>query len=107
MSWKDLKMIHEVDDEEQYFGMREEAEEAYKEGCKHGFMKALKKLKELGYRIPQELKNQEMGERMMQREDEDYDDDMGMRGGYSYSQGQRGGDGMGERRRRRSNGQWY
>ena len=67
----------------------------------------LKKLGELGYRIPPELKSRGMGERMMQREEDDYDDDMGMRDGYSYSYGQRGDEGMGERRRRRSNGQWH
>ena len=107
MSWKNLRMIHEVDDDAQDFGMRNETEEAYKEGCKHGFMKALKKLKELGYRIPSELKMHEMGERRMDPEETDYDEEMGMRDGYSYSQGQRGSEGMGERRRRRSNGQWY
>lgn len=106
MSWKNLKMIHEIDDEmENGFGMRDEAEEAYEEGCRHGFEKAIKKLKKLGYRVPPELM-QGMGERSLQRDgymDDDDDDDMGMRGGY----GQRdGSSGMGERRRRRSDGRY-
>ena len=106
MSWKNLKMIHEIDDEmENGFGMRDEAEEAYEEGCRHGFEKALKKLKKLGYKVPSELM-QGMGERNLPRETsmDDDEDDMGMRGGY----GQRDGSGgMGERRRRRSDGRWY
>ena len=49
---------------------------------------------------------QGMGERNLPREnsmDDEEDDDMGMRGGY----GQRdGSDGMGQRRRRRSDGRY-
>ena len=98
-------MIHEIDDEmESGFGMRDEAEEAYEEGCRHGFEKAVKKLKKLGYRVPPELM-QGMGERSLPRDGsmDDDEDDMGMRGGY----GQRdGSDGMGQRRRRRSDGRY-
>lgn len=110
MNYKNLKLIHEIDDEQEVgFGQRDEAEEAYAEGCRHGYQKALKKLKQLGYRVPPELA-QGMGERMMQREVpmDDDDDDMGERGG---GYGQRGedysGSDMGQRRRRRSNGQYW
>ena len=108
MSYRNLKLIHEIDDEQEGgLGLRDEVEDAYEEGCRHGFEKALKKLKKLGYRVPPEL-TQGMGERTMQRDMgvDDEDDDMGDRGDY----GQRGrgysGEGMGERRRRRSNGQY-
>lgn len=106
MSYRNLKLIHEIDDEqERGFGLRDEAEEAYEEGCRHGFEKAVKKLKKLGYRVPPELM-QGMGERNLPREnsmDDEEDGDMGMRGGY----GQRdGSDGMGQRRRRRSDGRY-
>lgn len=105
MSYRNLKLIHEIDDEqERGFGLRDEAEEAYEEGCRHGFEKAVKKLKKLGYRVPPELM-QGMGERNLPREnsmDDEEDDDMGMRG-----YGQRdGSDGMGQRRRRRSDGRY-
>lgn len=108
MSYRNLKLIHEIDDEQEGgFGLRDEVEEAYEEGCRHGFEKALKKLKKLGYRVPPEL-TQGMGERTMPRDMgvDDEDDDMGERGDY----GQRGrgysGEGMGERHRRRSDGRY-
>ncbi len=75
------------------FGMREgdEVERAYREGCKHGYEKAR-----------QEMMGQRGGygeRRMMPPYYPEYP--MGMRGGdYDY-------DDMGERRRRRSNGQFY
>ena len=74
------------------FGMREgdEAERAYREGCRHGYEKAR-----------QEMMGQRGGygeRRMMPSYYPEYP--MGMRGGdYDY-------DDMGERRRR-SNGQFY
>lgn len=108
MSYRNLKLIHEIDDEQEGgFGLRDEVEEAYEEGCRHGFEKALKKLKKLGYRVPPEL-TQGMAERMMQRDMsmDDDDDDMGERGGYGQRGGGYSGEGMGERRRRRSNGQY-
>ena len=101
MSYRNLKLIHEIDDEQEGgFGLRDEVEEAYEE-------KALKKLKKLGYRVPPEL-TQGMGERMMQRDMpmNDDDDNMGERGGYGQRGGGYSGEGMGERRWRRSNGQY-
>lgn len=77
-------------------------EEAYKEGCRHGYMKAMKEMRG------------DMGERM------GYRDDYGERGGYgsrggSYGERRMPGylpegpymDDMNERRRRRANGQFY
>ena len=75
------------------FGMREsdEAERAYREGCRHGYEKAR-----------QEMMGQRGGygeRRMMPPYYPEYP--MGMRGGdYDYED-------MGERHRRRSNGQFY
>ncbi len=75
------------------FGMRdEEVERAYREGCRHGYEKAMREAKEMtgqrgGYgerrMMPPQYPEYPMGFR------ESYDDDMG------------------ERRRRRANGQWY
>ena len=107
MSWKNLRMIHEIDDEDD-FGMRDETEQAYKKGCKKGYMKALMKLKELGYRIPEEMKQgmqEEMGERSLQRDYGDDDGETGERVGYSWTEGRRGG--LDERRGRDSRGRWY
>lgn len=82
--WNMLEIIHEGDD----FGMRggdRELEEAYRKGCEHGYRKAMEEMRG-GYG---------MGERRMTgypepmyREMPPYDE-------------------MGERRRRRANGQWY
>ena len=72
------------------FGMREdEVERAYREGCKKGYEKAKREMmgERGGY-----------GERRMPPYYPEYP--MGMRGG-DY------GEDMGERRRRRANGQWY
>lgn len=83
--WNMLEIIHE--DERDGFGMRggDELESAYRKGCEHGYRKAMREM-EGGYG---------MGERRMTgypepmyREMPPYDE-------------------MGERRRRRSNGQWY
>lgn len=83
--WNMLEIIHE--DEREGFGMRggDELEAAYRKGCEHGYRKAMREM-EGGYG---------MGERRMTgypepmyREMPPYDE-------------------MGERRRRRSNGQWY
>lgn len=74
------------------FGMREdEVERAYREGCKRGYEKARQEMtgERGGYGY---------GERRMPPYYPEYP--MGMRGG-DY------GEDMGERRRRRSNGQWY
>lgn len=72
------------------FGMRDdEVERAYREGCRNGYEKARREMtgQRGGY-----------GERHMPPYYPEYP--MGMRGG-DYD------DEMGERRRRRSNGQWY
>ena len=86
------EILEDRDDYERNgFGMRDdEVDRAYREGCKKGYEKAKREM-------------------------------MGERGGYGerrmppyypeYTMGTRGGepdyDDMGERRRRRSNGQWY
>lgn len=83
--WNMLEIIHE--DERDGFGMRggDELESAYRKGCEHGYRKAMEEMRG-GYG---------MGERRMTgypepmyREMPPYDE-------------------MGERRRRRANGQWY
>lgn len=74
------------------FGMREdEVERAYREGCKKGYEKARQEM--MG-----ERGGYGYGERRMPPYYPEYQ--MGMRGG-DY------GEDMGERRRRRANGQWY
>ena len=92
------------DDYGQDMGFRSREEEmAYKEGCRHGYEKAVREM------------HGDMGERMGYRED------YGERGGYGNRQGGSYGerrmpgylpespymDNMGERRRRRANGQFY
>lgn len=111
MSWGNLKMIHEICDEPEYardgYGERTgDAGAAYQEGYRRGFAEAMKEASG-GYghrdRMPDGY-----GERhMMPPYYPEYPamgmrehyDPMGMRGDYP--------DDMGERRRRRANGQWY
>lgn len=89
------KIMEDRDDYERGFGMRSEAEDAYKEGCRHGYKKAMEDMRGgMGLREP--YPGAGMGERrfmpqypyMGMGEQDPYDD-------------------MGERRRRRSNGQFY
>ena len=88
--WNMLEIIHE--DERDGFGMRggDELESAYRKGCEHGYRKAMEEMRggmgfrEGGYGGG----SSRMGERF------DYPS-------YPYM------DEMGERRRRRANGQWY
>ena len=84
----------DYDDYGRGFGMRSEVEEAYKEGCRHGYKKAMEEMQDgIGYR--NQYPGTDMGERrfmprypyMGMREQDPYED-------------------MGERRRRRSNGQY-
>lgn len=89
------------DDYGRRFGMRsEEAEEAYREGCKHGYEKAMREIRERGA--------MRYGERS--REDYDYSGrvETGERRMFPpYLPEVLDGDDMGERRRRRANGRFY
>lgn len=100
MNWGNLKMIHEMCDEPEYFGERaSDAGMAYQEGYRKGFADAMREASGYGQR---ERMPESYGERRYYPEPgmrETRDPYMGMRDGYQ--------DDMGERRRRRSNGQWY
>ena len=93
--------IREEHDYERDFGMRgDEVEEAYREGCKRGYEKAMREMgMDMGMRGGYGRGEGGYGERrMMPPYRTDYP--MGMRDPYMDDE-------MGERRRRRSNGQWY
>lgn len=111
MSWGNLKMIHEVCDDREYgrdgYGERAgDAGAAYREGYRRGFAEAMKEVS--GAYGQRDRMTDGYGERRMtppyypeypamgMRE---HYDPMGMRGDYP--------DEMGDRRRRRANGQWY
>ena len=120
MSWGNLKMIHEVCDDREYgrdgYGERAgDAGAAYREGYRRGFAEAMKEVsgaygnrESTGAYGQRDRMTDGYGERRMtppyypeyptmgMRE---HYDPMGMRGDYP--------DEMGERRRRRANGQWY
>lgn len=86
--WNNLRMIHEHDDD---YGERmdEEVRAAYEAGCRKGYEKAMREQGMMGER------------RMMPPYYPEYPA-MGMRGDYRGDYP----DDMGERRRRRSNGQY-
>lgn len=96
MSWKNLRIIHEDDG----FGMRDdELREAYMEGCRRGYEKAMSEMRRgMGFR--------EGGPAMGERGDFPYGPDYPAMG-FRDEQPVRDDTAMGERRRRRSNGQWY
>ena len=105
-------ILEDRDDYGRGFGMRDSAEEAYREGCKHGYEKAMREMQ---------------GGGMGFREGGNSGSNYGNRGGYGkrgeYGMGERRmyppfypeypmmgmreDEEMGERRRRRSNGQFY
>ena len=88
------EIMEERDDTERGFGMRSDVEEAYKEGCRHGYKKAMEEMRGgMGFR--DSYPNREIGERRFMPQ-YPY---MGMREQSPY-------DSMGERRRRNSYGQY-
>lgn len=97
------------DDYERSFGMRDDdVEEAYKEGCRHGYEKAMRKMQggEMGYRNSGSSRSggysgSDMGERRMPEYFPEYPMYGERHGMPPY------GDEMGERRRRRANGEFY
>ena len=96
------------DDYERSFGMRDDdVEEAYKEGCRHVYEKAMRKMQggEMGYRNGGGSRSggysgSDMGERRMPGYFPEYPVYNERRDSQPY------GDDMGERRRRRANGEF-
>lgn len=107
-SWEIIEQGRDEYGRDMGFRGMDPEEEAYKEGCRHGYEKAMREMQG------------SMGERMGYHEDYGERGGYGNRGGGSYGErrrpgylsegpymGYRGDDEMGERRRRRSNGQFY
>lgn len=99
--WDNLRMIHEYDEG---YGERmdEELRAAYEAGCRKGYEKAMREQGMMGERRmpPYYPEYPAMGMR------EHYDPTMGMRGDYRGDYRGEYSEDMGERRRRRSNGQF-
>lgn len=97
------------DDYERSFGMRDDdVEESYKEGCRHGYEKAMREMqgREIGCRNNGGSRSggysgSDMGERRMPGYLPEYPMYGERHGMPPY------GDEMGERRRRRANGEFY
>lgn len=112
MSWNNLKMIHEIDepgyDREQMGERVGDASMAYQEGYRKGFADAMREVSHSGYgqRDTEYMQQRGYNERRIPPYYPEYPA-MGMREHLDPTMGMRDPyDEMGERRRRRSNGQY-